>query len=506
MIKKSIYLSFLSLAICICFVRCYSTKWNSINTDGNFENAPESVLSIFQKYSDNIMSLEALCPAYDYMYDIGEKDELYGTDSLTFRFNRVDLVLRDQMPTSKVLADLFFKDGRNNVVKVESVDLLKLIPKLEGPAELAEVELLEKEFNRFGYVFRKEHKEFEIEIDPQESKELQSTADRVYRSKISNNCLSPGKWEFELTSEDYSDFRNRLKASHNLNQNKIIAHSWFYLDSELYQALFDIKNPGKQIDLLKPYDDLSNAAEEVIVNFDELRNPLKKKLHTRLIEVGHKTAKKIEPLDVEQFYKKEFGLVLNDSMYNYSSILDTKIKTAQFRDEGFYKENTPKEFDFSWMRHMDSISVEVIDVADSDTYIQLSLSGKWSPYKLVLGNVDLAQVSEQKLLGYLFGVNTYPKGRRYNPVQNTTVYDPDLIPPHIKPYLLLTDTKTGKWINNQYKGIEKVYISYESIERDIIEIYVLSYERILPVWMARVKLPRDFREKVRIKKNLYSNN
>lgn len=505
MSSKRIFFYTIMLVVSTVFTQCYSTKWNSVNVEGALDSAPIEIASVFKKYPAEKMTLNALCPAYNYGYDIGEKDELYGQDSLTFRFNRVEIELADKMPSSKVLADFSFVDGKENIIRVKDVDLLKLIPKLEGPNELAEVELLEKEFNRFGYVFRKEHKEFELILNQEESSDLNEIADRVYRSKITNNCLSAGKWEFELTSEDYSDFKTRLKASNNLNQNKIIAHSWFYLDSDLYEALFSIKNPGKKVDLDKPYDDLSDSAEEVKVDFDGLRGPIKKTLDTELLEVGHKTSKRIEPLDIEQCYKKEFGLVLNEVIYNYSSILDIPVKTAQFRDEGFYKENTPKEFDFSWMRHMDSVSVEMIDVTGSDTYVQLTLSGKWSPYKLTLGNVDMAQVNEQKLFGFLFGVNTYPKGRRYNPVQNTTVYDPDLLPTEIKPYLLLTENESNQWVNNQYKGIEKIYISYESLERDVLEIYVLSYERILPVWMARVKLPKDFREKIRIRKNLYSN-
>ena len=104
----------------------------------------------------------------------------------------------------------------------------------------------------------------------------------------------------------------------------------------------------------------------------------------------------------------------------------------------------------------------------------------------------------------LFGMNTYPKSRRYNPSQATLAYDADHLPREIRPYVLLTEQKSGKWVNNQYKGIEKIYLSYESLEKDILEIYVLSYERILPVWMARVKLPKDIRESVRVRNALYN--
>jgi hypothetical protein len=104
----------------------------------------------------------------------------------------------------------------------------------------------------------------------------------------------------------------------------------------------------------------------------------------------------------------------------------------------------------------------------------------------------------------LFGVNTFPKSRRYNPVQSTIQYDAALLPDDIKPFVLLTDKKTGKWVNNQYKGIEKIYLTYETLEMDVLSVYVLCYERITPVWMGTIKLPKEIRETVRIRKKLYN--
>ena len=494
------------LGLCRVFLtQCYSIKWNNLH-DNNDEdqNAPIEVVAIFNNYPDNIMTLNALSPAYGYDYDIGEKDSLYGKYNLALRFRSVEIRLAEKMPAGKILVNLSFIDGENNRIEIKNMDLLRLVPKLEGSNELAHAELLLKEFNRFGYVFRREHKEFELISSSNPTEQLNPIFDAIYRCKVTNNCLSAGKWELEVTSEDYSDFRTRIRASNNLNQNKIIAHSWFYLDSAFYETLLRIKNPNKNFNVNLSYNSLSDLAEQVVVNFDELRNPLKHRLNTTTLEVGHQTSKKIEPLDVEQFYKKQFGLILEANEHTYSSILESPIKVTQFRNEGFYYETSPKEFDFSWMKYMDDVIVDVIDVEETDAYVQITLTGKDSPYNITLGNIDLAQLDEQKLLGFLFGINTYPKGRRYNPVQTTISYDPDLLPNDIKPYLLLTGNKSHKWVNTQYKGIEKVYITYETLERDVLNIYVLSYERILSVWMARVLLPRDFREIIRIRRNLYN--
>jgi hypothetical protein len=70
--------------------------------------------------------------------------------------------------------------------------------------------------------------------------------------------------------------------------------------------------------------------------------------------------------------------------------------------------------------------------------------------------------------------------------------------------LYLVDKKTGKWVNNQFKGVEKMYVSFEDINYNKLNIHVLSYERIIPVWMGQVRLPEEFVEKVRIRRRLFN--
>jgi hypothetical protein len=494
----------LAVAIAMLFAQCHSIKWNDLNTTNTQEPAPKEVTAIFNNYPDGIMVLDAQNPGYSYKYDIGEKDSLYGKDSSSLRFEKVELQLHDKMPAGKVIVDFAFIDGNNNKVHIEAVDLMRLTPKIDAAADMIYPELLLEEFNRFGVTFREEHDEFEVVLTDNTTSDIKSIQERAYRASITNNCLAPSKWEFAIVSEDYSDFRKRSKSDININQNKILTHSWFYVDKSLYQALVNLKNPGKEINLDFNYDSLSNISEQVVVDFDLLRPPLKHKIDSEVLEIGHKSKRKLEPLDIEEYYKNQFGLVLEGKTETYSSILDTVVKTTQFRDEGYYKTATPKAFDLGWMRYMDDVQMDVIDVSGTEAYVQFTLGGEWSPYKVTIGNVDLALLSEQKLYGILFGINTYPKSRRYNPVQSTIAYDAELLPANQRQYVLLTDSKTGKWVNNQYKGIEKIYLTYESLERDVINIYVLSYERITPVWMARVKLPRNLREKVRIRKQLYN--
>ena len=61
-----------------------------------------------------------------------------------------------------------------------------------------------------------------------------------------NNCLEPTKWEVVIDAEDYSDFKKRRKSENQLNQRRIIAHSWFNVPMDFYKALFSIKNPEFQ--------------------------------------------------------------------------------------------------------------------------------------------------------------------------------------------------------------------------------------------------------------------
>ncbi|PWJ43783.1 hypothetical protein [Sediminitomix flava] len=482
---------------------CYSFQWSKPKEEQFLP--PTSVFEVFKKHPNSILKLEALSPGYDYKYDIGEKAPEYSKDKQELRFTSVELKLAEKMPRGKVLVDLIFSDQKNNQVLIPKVDLLKLIPKIDAKDKMQYPELLLEEFNRFGLTFRSEHDEFDFCMSTGEEHTLCNGA---YRCSVTNNCLKGGKWEFALTYEDYSDFSDRLKQGINLNQNRILAHSWFYMNQELYKVLFQLKNPNQKVDLDMGYDSLSNFSEEnVLIDFEKLRNPIRYPLKTKIIEVGHQSEKKLEPLDVEEFYKNEFGLIVSGQKYaeeTYASILNDTVKLAQFKDRGFYDETTPKICDFSWMKHMDDVKIDVIDVKGSEGYVQLKLTGEWSPYEITIGNVDLALINEQKLYGLLFGINTYPKSRRHNPVQNTISYDPELISNEKKQYVLMTDKKTGKWVNNQYKAVEKIYLSYESLEHDILDVYVLSYERIMPVWMAKVKLPRHIREQIRIRKRLYN--
>lgn len=445
------------------------------------------------------MVIKAKAPGDTYAYDIGEKDSDYSNEN-SFSFKTIQIKLNDRMPKSMVLVDMTFIDNSNNKVILESVDLLKWIPKLDGTGDLIYPEMIEEEYNRFGINFRKELNEYKMEAPD-------DFYNKSYRVNVTNNCLEPTKFEFAITSEDYSDFSKRCKDSLNLNQNKTLSHSWFNLDETLYKRLMQLKNPKMDIDFnfTMDYNDISKKAENVVIDFNTLRYPIKYASKIETVEIGHQSKRKIEPLDLEEYYKHEAKLLLSEKAYTYASILENPIQTTQFKDEGFYSEATPKTFDWNWLKYIDDIKLDVIKVPGSDAFVEIKLTGAYAPYDITFGNIDLSLIDEQSLYGLLFGINTYPKSRLYNQNSVARVYDPELIPDDIKPYLWLTDKDTGQWINNQYKGVEKIYLTFNDIEHDILDIYLLSYERITPVWMGKVKLPNNIRETIRIRKSLYSN-
>ncbi len=487
----------------LLFSSCSSTKWVDSGLQTEWKAAPQQVRQIFDQYPNSIMTIEAESPGYDYDYDIAEKDQLYGMENEAFTFETVRISLHDKMPEGKVLVDIEFQDRQSTCARVNELDLMRLIPAFETNGNLGYSEVLLEEYNRFGLSFRKEHGEFELTLnsdDPQ----LVEARERTYRMSITNNCLEPTKWEMALVTENYADFKDRVKSELNLNQNKLLSHSWFYLNSDLYDTLIKLKNPGLDVDFSLPYDSINVIAENTVVDFENLRYPLGQKHKTKILEIGHQSGRKLEPVDVEEHYKWRFGLLLNqDDFQTYTDILESPVKIARFASRGYYNAETPNIYDYGFLKHVDDVIIERIEAEESNCYVQITLTGEYSPFDIVLGNLDMAIFDEQKLTGFLFGYNTYPKSRRYNPKQNTLFYDTDSYPELLKPYILLVDKKTGKWVNNQKKGVEKVYISYESLNKDVLQIYLLSYERVTPIWMARVKLPTEMREAIRIRKSLY---
>ncbi len=487
---------------------CYSLRIGS-STDLRLQSsAPAQVEAFFAQQPEGCLVLSASNPGREYAFDPGEKDRQYSREDGALRFRKIDMELRERMPEGRILVDIRFEDEIGTELMIEAVDLMRLIPRLETTGAMQMPEFLLEEFGRFGVKFRREHGEFDLAAPKTADAPARDAIARAYRVGLWNNCLDPTKWEMVLHAEDYSDFGERLDLDLNLNQSRTLSHSWFQLPEKLYSLLLGIKNKGHSIDMeLKQefaYDALSKRASEVVIDFDSLRS-IKRIEETEVIELGHRSGRALEAVIKEQYYKWDLGLVVNREAFpTYASVLDTPVKLAAFQGCGYYKPEEPKVFDFAWLGKVEQIELATVDVPGSECYVQLTLTGENAPYTVTLGNIDLAHIDEQHTAGMLFGVNTYPKTRRHNPKQDTIRYEPDHMPANILPFLLMTDTKSGRWVNNQEKGIEKVLLTWESIERDVLIIHLLTYERMMPVWMGRVRLPDSMVDRIRVRRRLYT--
>jgi hypothetical protein len=493
-------------------VSCYSIKWSSANfpTENTTiagpvnTTAPESIKAIFKKHPKGIIIVPVLSPGNSYNYDISEKDRFFDSPKKKLMFNKVTFQLVDEMPKGQVLTDVYFWDSFGNYLFLGRIDLLRVIPTIETKGSMQYAEYLLEEFSRFGVNFRKEHKEFKLVVKTDEP-ELREAVDRAYRVDFTNNCLDPTKWEIQLLSEDYKDARSRAKSSLNYNQDRMLSHGWFYFDKELYTALLSLKNPSVEPDLFTmSYDSLSKNGETTVVNFAELRRPIRSNIKLKMVEVGHQKNIPIKPIDTETGYKRTMGLLGSDTLLTYKSVLEKPIPLAKFDKEGFYDPSEPRIYDFGFLKQLDDVQMSVVDVPNSDCHIELKLTGKDAYYTFTIGNIDMSTLDEQRLYGINVGVNLYPKSRRYNPVQSSLVFDSDLTPANQKPYFLMTEKASGLWVNNQFKGVEKAYIGYNSLNGNTLDIYLLSYEREMPVWYAKVKLTGAMREKIRARRGLYN--
>ncbi len=464
----------------------------------------DPVKRLFENYTENKIVIEAFAPGNGYKYDVGEKDDFYHKNEDLLVFTKVIIEPAENMFRNKLGLKITFEDNSGNKIITDNTNIFKLTPKIDCSGDMMIPEMLSEEYNRFGVQFRGWRNEFELVKSDAITQEYSEAMDRIYRIQLVNNCLEPTKWEVVVDAEDYTDYKSRRKSDNHLNQRRILAHSWFNVPMDFYKTLFQLKNPGANVSLIDlSYDEMSTRSEQIKIDFEQLRGPIIEELKTEIIELGHQSERKIIPLDPEEYYKKQFGLVLREKDYNYKNILETELPLTRFQDRGFYKENTDP-FYVQWLKYVDDVKISTIKLKDSDLYTEIRIGGENAPYEIVLGNVDLALMNEQILCGFLFGVNTYITNIRNKSTPHKMGYDPTQYPDKKKPYLYLVDKKTGKWVNNQFKGVEKVYVSYDEIDRDVVTLHVLSYERIIPVWMARVKLPSDFVEQLRVRRRMYN--
>ncbi|MEM7039771.1 MAG: hypothetical protein AAF570_22550, partial [Bacteroidota bacterium] len=423
------------------------------------EPAPQTIRDIFAKYPKGVMRFPVKSPGKAYRYDVADKDPVFGNKDGVFAFDSVEIRLKNRMAPGQVLVHVVLTDSFGSILEFVEVDLMKIVPQIDAPDDMRLPEILMEEFNRYGVSFRRVKREFQLVSAVALDRRYGAASFRAMHASLTNNCLDPGKWEVEVWAvKNDLLHHDRMIWGKETAPRVILAHSWLQVDPDLYGELLRLKNPFNAYNPESDFKLISEVAQKIVVDFEVLRRPVRKFAQVEVVEVGHRSARKIEALDIEQFYKAKIGLQLNRRRdQTYSSILDGEVEMARFADEGFYRTTDPKVFEFDWLRKIDDVELKILDVKDSDTHVELKLTGDLADYEVTIGNVDLAWLTRQERLGLLFGLNTYPKSRLHNAEDLEGRYDPENIDNDRKPYVLLTDMVDGTWVNNMDKGVEKVY-------------------------------------------------
>jgi len=455
------------------------------------------VKSYFASRPGGVITLPAQTPGKAYRYDPAEKDVAHGDTLAGLRFTRIEVRLAEEQPVGKVIGEFRFFDGKGSVLILDQVNLLDLVPQVAMSGALQYPDILLKEFERYGIIYYKKENEFTLTAkDPQ-------LTERAYQVGLFNNCLEAGRWEMALSTQYYRDYEPTHASPRQFQRYRILAHTWFQFDKDLYALLLRLANPEIAVDPFLSYDEMTKRAEEVRIPFESFGR-IQRPLHTEMLEVGHKSKRELHELDEEENQKYWHGLVLNRNRFHtYDDVLNTPVWLAKFAKEGFYDPNDSVNFDYGWMRRWDKVEMAVVDTGDGERYVQLKISGDESPYLAVLGNFDIARLNSGKPVNMPFGDNPQPKSRLHRKGNFNTAYNLGPKGKGINPYFFLVDKKTGKFINNQKLGLEQMFLSWQSAKRDALVLYFVSYERMLPIWMARVGLDREESLRDRIANAMY---
>lgn len=450
------------------------------------------------------LELAVETPGRKYAKDPAEKDVIENLDSGSFKFNRLSISLSQPQMAGKVLVEMTFLDPDNNRLVVHGVDLLDLVPVIGRKDGLQVVEYLLKEFERFGITYYRKERAMSWQPGPLSNPTADSAMARAYQAALFNNCLDAGKWELVVSSRYYARFDTAHAKSKQAQRFRILAHSWFSMDPRLYRILVKARNPSLNLDPYTPYDSLSRRAEAKIVRFPSLGR-VKRPVTTRVLELGHKSKRELYELDEEEMYKDWYDLVLNRGQFHtYADVLETPVKLAKFADRGFYRPEDVAVFDYGWMKNLDRMDMSMMEAPGPERFAQVRIWGDQSPYEIVLGNFDLGRLNPHRPSTLQFGINPYPKQRLRRRTPYGTGYNLGPQGKDVQPYLLLVDRKTGKWVNNQNLGLEQAFIGWQSIEKTALVIHLVTYERMIPVWMARLGVEETERERGRIANAVYT--
>ncbi len=442
----------------------------------------------------NIRIVPLQTQALDARRDPSDFDPLY-QEALAC-FDRLEWVPGADAHT--VSLHLVGDDSKENcpILVLPRIRLGDWIPKLSAPVAFHTIDALLLEYSRREIEFRRDLGQFLVHWPAGSRKS--PAFERLYQIVIANNCLEPGKWELILSTWPLKDRdKQTLQANpHFAGRHPKLAHYWFQVPEMLYDSLWAAYNPSRRPEVLGEYDSLSTLAEALTVT-EALRCERCLDFPAGVLEVGHRSGRRIEVLDprfhpgerpMESFYKNLFGLVRNGERFaTYADILAEPIRLSVFGGMGVYSRDQDVVFDLRWLGMWNQVSWRFSETDSLGRFAHIDIGGPQSTRALSIRNVDLARLNKEPY-GFALGWNSHPKRRLFRDRDYSPRYR--LIPEDTLPVpvALMWDKRIGKWLNNQREGIEQIVLSWEGVERNILRIELLSYERILPLWMARVAI------------------
>ncbi len=473
-----VFYSFLTLALGALFFGCVQNGPKShpkataplIRLEGM-----DSISRIFAVQFPSQLELDF--QSFDYNLDPNLKDYRFGME---WQISKVTIAFHHALNAQNIFFSLILHGPDEKKIEIDTFNIMNLVPKIDmaGHSGLENAEMLLEEFERFGVQWKSHLKEFRV---------TGGEAGEINRVVFQNNCLEPGKWELILMSKYYQNAMESNTRKNSPERFRKLAHGWTLLPVDFYQTLIRIKNPSLGILSKSGYADLSSEGAKKTLPAEFFPNP-KLEIKTKMVELGLESTRDLETLNEEQFQKRFIHLVDNREDYHtYADIIREPVRFAAFEHEGLYT-TQKKNFDFSWMKAMNSIKLYRTSGQDLVRWVDLDIGGAVSPYQIILKNIDLGNLAEGGIYQISFGIDPPPTLTHQYYSRNPNGYKLGIEGKTELVSLLCSNQKSGLWKNNQDLGLEKLMLQWESPEKKILWVYLISFERMIPVWMGRVKI------------------
>ncbi|WP_299489999.1 hypothetical protein [Acaryochloris sp. IP29b_bin.137] len=202
-----------------------------------------------------------------------------------------------------------------------------------------------------------------------------------------------------------------------------------------------------------------------------------------------------------------FGYVSGDGVFSktppltYASIRDAReVILPNFGTDGVYnltKKGLLSKRGYSWLYDFDSCTIRTLESGKHEVeFLRSNYPTEFQLRRLVFGNIDLHYAgSDSEVPQYPRSLTIHRIG--YDPRPTTLNYDPDFRP-NVAPdaagryaFLLAGSIISGSssYVTPESFGVERLILSRDYCDPSILVVDAISFERILPVWQVRVKLP-----------------